>query len=58
MDDLLMNRNSGNREYPTYFLIRDMEGTEVVRDTFSRETLDHTVPISDVSKDDRQCHRI
>jgi hypothetical protein len=31
MDDLL-NRNAGSREYPTYFLIRDMEGTEVVRD--------------------------
>jgi hypothetical protein len=31
MDDLLMNKNAGSREYPTYFLIRDMEGTEVVR---------------------------
>lgn len=31
MDDLLMSRNAGSKEYPTYFLSRSMEGTEVVK---------------------------
>lgn len=26
----MANRNTGNKQFPIYFLVRDMEGTEVV----------------------------
>jgi hypothetical protein len=41
LDGLMKDRNAGTKEYPAFFLVRDVEGTEVVR---SSTQLDELVP--------------